>query len=233
LFLDIFKKHEDIANWSEAAEVIEPNYYNSGIDHIKLASDVNESDARRIKFLFGIFTRLKGKKRFLNKHPQNSLRIPYLDLIFPDAIYIHLIRDGRATVLSNISQIKKDKYRQKLPFGSFPKPDKWRDYTGKDYLEQFAYQWKFVIQYIRDSIKKLDNDGRYLEVKYEEFCNNPRSILNIIDEFCGLSKTGRNLDMVPEKFNVRSKFDSTEFSKSEKARLSKSINEFNQKLGYR
>ncbi len=37
-----------------------------------------------------------NKPRFVNKCPGNSVRIEFLQEIFPDAIFIHIIRDGRA-----------------------------------------------------------------------------------------------------------------------------------------
>jgi len=37
-----------------------------------------------------------NKLRFVNKCPGNSVRIEFLKEIFPDAIFIHIIRDGRA-----------------------------------------------------------------------------------------------------------------------------------------
>lgn len=39
--------------------------------------------------------------RILEKTVSNCLRVPYVDRIFPDAKYIHLVRDGRAVVESS------------------------------------------------------------------------------------------------------------------------------------
>jgi hypothetical protein len=33
-------------------------------------------------------------KRLLEKHPSNSLRVPFIERIFPDAIYVHIMRNG-------------------------------------------------------------------------------------------------------------------------------------------
>ena len=41
-----------------------------------------------------------GPLRFLEKTPKNSLRLPFLDAIFPDALYIFLFRDVRANLSS-------------------------------------------------------------------------------------------------------------------------------------
>ena len=41
-----------------------------------------------------------GKPRLLEKTPQNCLRVPFLHAVFPDAKFIHIIRDGVESSLS-------------------------------------------------------------------------------------------------------------------------------------
>lgn len=41
-----------------------------------------------------------GKRRLLEKTPSNALRLPFIDRVFPDAVYIHMIRNGYDSVLS-------------------------------------------------------------------------------------------------------------------------------------
>ena len=41
-----------------------------------------------------------GKSRICDKTPRNCLRLPFIHAIFPDAKFIHLIRDGRAVMRS-------------------------------------------------------------------------------------------------------------------------------------
>ena len=43
---------------------------------------------------------LWDRPRFVNKNLQNSFRVRLLNLIFPDAKFIHIIRDGRAVAFS-------------------------------------------------------------------------------------------------------------------------------------
>ena len=47
---------------------------------------------------------LWGRPRFVNKNLQNSFRVRLLNLIFPDAKFIHIIRDGRAVAFSLLNK---------------------------------------------------------------------------------------------------------------------------------
>ena len=41
----------------------------------------------------------QGRTRLLEKTPSNALRMGFVDRVFPDAIYLHILRDGRDSVL--------------------------------------------------------------------------------------------------------------------------------------
>lgn len=122
VLVDMFKCHCDLAQWSEAGEVADPNYLAPNRSHVRTAEDATSWHARRMRLLFGLYARLSGKRHFVNKHPENSLRLPYLKRIFPDAKFVHVIRDDRATAYSNLRQTMRDRFHQRDPFGYFPKP---------------------------------------------------------------------------------------------------------------
>lgn len=201
LFADMFAKHRDLANWTEAPHVFELDYYNKEIDHVKTENDASPKVIRRIRFLLGFYTKLLKKKRFVNKHPQNSLRIIFLKEIFPDAIFIHILRDGRAVVQSNVMQVKSYWYRQTIPFGSFPKPPDWRKYVHLNLIKQYSHQWVDIIEYIRNKAKKQISEKNYIEIYYEDFCKDPHDILQKVDNFCGLSINSREYKNIPNTFH--------------------------------
>jgi len=63
------------------------------------------SDARPpvragIRKAFAEMVRAAGRTRLLEKTPSNSLRLGFVDRIFPDARYVHIIRNGLDSVLS-------------------------------------------------------------------------------------------------------------------------------------
>lgn len=232
LFADMFKEHEDIADWSEAAEVLDLRYYDPEVDHLKGEKDATLFDKRRLRVLFGLYTRLRRKSRFLNKHPQNSLRIGFIKSIFPDAKFIHLIRDGAATTFSNYAQVVRDQYRRGVPFGYFPKPEAWRTYADLLLIEQFAHQWVDVITHIRSTIFSSGLERDYLEVRYEGFCRDPYGILRSIDKFCELSQVKRYYERIPKSFEVRNSTWKTKLCAEDKRSVEAIIGALNSELGY-
>ena len=50
---------------------------------------------------FSTFTSHAGKQRFCEKTPNNCLRLKFVKSVLPDALFIHIVRDGRAVVRSS------------------------------------------------------------------------------------------------------------------------------------
>lgn len=203
LLAERFAQHQALANWTEAGELFALDYYDPDIDHLKEAAAATRFEQRRLAVLVGLCTRLRGKRRFVNKNPQNSLRIRYLRRIFPDAMFIHLIRDGRAVVLSNDLRTARDAHRRRTPFGNFPKPPRWRDYAGLDPIAQFAHQWVDVVSYVQGCFTDAERDDCYTEIRYEDFCRDPRGCLSRLDAFCGLAESGRDRGRIEPAFEER------------------------------
>jgi hypothetical protein len=55
---------------------------------------------RDIRVNYARFARKSGKRFILDKSPQHCYKVPYVHRVFPDARWIHLVRDGRAVALS-------------------------------------------------------------------------------------------------------------------------------------
>lgn len=53
-----------------------------------------------IRSRFASVVRKAGKERFIDVTPGNSVRLPFVDRVFPDAKFVHFIRDGVDNVLS-------------------------------------------------------------------------------------------------------------------------------------
>ncbi|MFN3649516.1 MAG: sulfotransferase family protein [Armatimonadota bacterium] len=47
---------------------------------------------------------LDGKGRMMEKTPANAVRIPFIDRLYPDCQFVHVIRDGRHTTASLIAR---------------------------------------------------------------------------------------------------------------------------------
>lgn len=95
----VLSKHPDIAYLSEPTPIWK--FGNAYKTHdILTVNNTNQESINHIIHAFNSFAISSGKKRLMEKHPSNCLRIPFIDHVFPDAKFVHLIRDGRDVALS-------------------------------------------------------------------------------------------------------------------------------------
>ena len=197
---EFFARHPDVANLSEAQEIWDPRrHLDPEADHHWTAADVKPEDARRLHTRFEFHRRLHGKARFLNKNPRNSVRTDYIRAVFPDALFLHVIRDGRAVAHSILREMHRNSLRQRFPFGNFCKPPNWRALLRNDPAEQAALQWREVVRHVLAQRAALG--AGYHEFLYEEFCQNPRQTLAHAYGFAGLRVDDDVLKRLPARLD--------------------------------
>ena len=92
-------RHPQVAAWYEPYFVWE--YLDGpGVDDRRSASDATERTVCFIREEFAYFHRRCGRRLLLEKLPFNTLRVVFIDAVFPQARFVHLVRDGRDVVLS-------------------------------------------------------------------------------------------------------------------------------------
>lgn len=129
--------------------------------------------------------------------------LPHLDVVrqlFPDACFIHIIRDGRMTANSMLKLCQREIEQQDryaihgkiirksgqyfIPYPRFPRLKEYLDIYGILDIRTTAHLWNDAIDYI-DSIKSsFDN---YYEVKFEDILANPHHEVSAILKFCSLN----------------------------------------------
>ena len=198
----LFSLHPDVANWTEAQRVWDPvNFFDLEADHCWEASRVDAVDARRLHALFEYYRQKHHKARFMNKNPRNTVRIDYIQAIFPDAYFVHVIRDGRAVVNSILKKAEREPFRKNFPFWNFCKPPNWRQFVREDPVEQAALQWREIVSYV---LARRDRLGtRYMEYRYEDLCRRPRQILKQVFQFVGLPVDDAILEAIPAVIESR------------------------------
>jgi hypothetical protein len=198
----LFGRHPGVANFSEAGEIWDPRAYaDPEANHHWTAADVTLEDAARLHDRFEFARRVRRRKRFLNKHPRNSVRIEYLQAVFPDALFIHVIRDGRAVVRSMLEMYEREPARKAVPMGNFCKPPDWRLYLRDDLVEQSALQWREIVLHV---LGKRDELGsRYHELRYEDLCQDPRRILGQAMAFAELRADEDVLARLPQQLPLQ------------------------------
>ncbi|HET8900587.1 MAG TPA: sulfotransferase [Holophagaceae bacterium] len=98
--------------------------------------------------------------RFLGeKDPEHALHFKELDQLFPEAKFLHIIRDGRGVFISawHHNVRSKDANLQRLGFD--------------DFLDITAKEWAGRVRRARESARPLG--GRYFEVRYEDLVAGP------------------------------------------------------------
>lgn len=108
----------------------------------------------------GYFAREQGKQRWCEKTPMHAQHISVLHELFPNACFIHMIRDGRSCAAS---------FHRR--WGYIP--------------QRTVYRWKHVIKAARQQARKCG--ANYIEIFYERLTDNPESEMHSICEFIGVA----------------------------------------------
>lgn len=111
-----------------------------------------------------------GKRRWADKDPGNMGRLPQLLEWFPDAQFVHLIRDPRDVWASH----------QEQPWG-----ERW--------CARFARAWRERVGAVRRHSAALP-PGRYVEVRYEALVTDPVVALQPLCAFLGIPWSPAMLD---------------------------------------
>jgi len=170
--------------------------------------------------------RIFNKPRFVNKCPGNSVRIEFLKEVFPDAIFIHILRDGRAAAYSII--------RSRLGHsGAYwsVKPPGWQELLKLPLVDACALQWKMTVEAILQSAKKLPSE-QFMEIRYEEFVDRPAEVFKQIGERCGLVWQDDLLQAITGGMDNRNFKWQTEMQDSDKKTLNVLLCNFLKQLGY-
>jgi len=190
--------------------------------------DVRISEKELLLEMIERCLRYQRKKRFLNKNTNNGMRIGYLNEIFPDSLFIHVLRDGRANSNSYLNV----KFFSNIRFWWWGgKLADWEK-EGKMPIELAALHWKHNVQEIRRQ-KEILPKSRYMEVRYEDFTENPIEIYKKVSDFCELEWNIKFEEHIRStKFENRNSKWQDRLSEDQKAILNLTLGDFLRELNY-
>lgn len=113
--------------------------------------------------LFSELAASQHKRIFVEQTPWYGQRIDILDELFPDAKYIHIVRDGRDVAIS------------------FARTPWWHSDIGQN-----LKRWHAEVGQIIDSSNRILSPGQTLQVRYEDLVDAPETGLRRISEFLGV-----------------------------------------------
>jgi hypothetical protein len=116
-----------------------------------------------IAAVYETYAAARGKERWGDKTPMYMQHLPMLERLFPTALYVHLIRDGRDCALS---------------FAQMPEGIVTRSWALPRDAAGFACQWRAEVVAARQLGTRVG--PRYLEVRYERLVAEPEETLRAV-----------------------------------------------------
>ncbi len=123
-----------------------------------------------------------GKARWAEKDPTYTLHLPFVQELFPDALYVHLLRDGHDVVAS---------FR-----------DRW-GYTSA--ARAARSEWARYVSAARELGERLD-DERFLELRYEELVDDPETQARRLFAFLGEDWDPAVIDFDPAEHRATDRY---------------------------
>jgi hypothetical protein len=120
-----------------------------------------------IAAIYEAYAEREGKPRWGDKTPMYMRHLPLLEELFPDAQYVHLVRDGRDAALSF----------EQMPEGTFT-----RTWAHPTTPAQFACLWRKEVSAAR-ALGRRVGASRYHEVRYEELVAEPEGTIRRVCAF--------------------------------------------------
>jgi hypothetical protein len=132
-------------------------------------------------------------------------RMRFLSEVFPDARFIHMIRDGRAVShsLLDVPFWRGWEGPAVAGFGELSPAyqEEW-ERSGRSFLVLAAIQWKILMECFEE-VKQDFDPARFLEVRYEDFAADPAGSFTKVLDFCGLDYPASFRDRIGQ-FTVES-----------------------------
>jgi len=165
-FVDDLRRVETLREWDVPVEEV----------RARLRPGTTAGEA--VAAVYETYAARQGKSRWGDKTPMYMEHLGMLAELFPDARYVHLVRDGRDAALSFLS----------MPEGIVTKT-----WAHPRSVADFACQWRSEVVAARGSGARV-GPARYLEARYEELVAAPEQELRRICDFAGLAYEPEMLD---------------------------------------
>jgi hypothetical protein len=157
-FLDDLRRLNTIADWDVPLEQI----------RARLSEGMPIGAA--IATVYEVYADERGKQRWGDKTPMYMQNLRLVERLFPDALFVHLIRDGRDAAMSFLS----------MPEGIVT--ETWMHPRSP---ADFASQWRNEVQAARRLGRRVGAE-RYLEIRYEDLVADVDQVLRRICTFIRL-----------------------------------------------
>jgi hypothetical protein len=140
-----------------------------GIDVEALARHLpaEPSFAQVIDGVYSAYAESQGKARYGDKTPLHMQHLDLLARVFPNARYVHIVRDGRDAALSFLAMTRRPRFNVSRPRA----------------IGDFASAWRREIL----AARRFGREHPYLELRYEDLVTDPEARLRDVCAFLGLA----------------------------------------------
>lgn len=136
--------------------------------------------------------RANGRVRMLEKTPKNSLRVPFLDAIWRDGLFVYLYRDPHQGLASMMRAWESGKFKTYsmlpgwtgLPWSLVLVPG-WRELIGAPLPQIVAHQWTAATNLLLDDLEQLPRE-RVIGLDYAALVADPQSAMERLAPALGL-----------------------------------------------
>jgi hypothetical protein len=152
---------------------------------------------------------LDGDLRYADKSPRNCFLIPFLHRVFPDAQFVHIMRDGRDAALSHsrkpwLQAAAAESGEQGVGghhFGPYA-----RFYVEEDRVEEFEtttdyhrciWAWRRHVESALRGSEDLDAD-QYHDLRYEDLVREPTITGERLLDFLGIQRDASRTRMLDQ-----------------------------------
>lgn len=172
---ELIAAHPEVTYFFEQHSTWELGGMGENESHRLLAKHATEAVKAQIQAWFQ--EHAQNAVTLVEKNPRNILRIPYVKSIFPDAKFIHIIRDGRDVACSMVPGCGGEEWRHL-------KPPSWMGFY-KNYVGAIrcAHAWKESVEIGLSDLQAVE----HIQVRYEDLLRSPLDTAARIFEFIGLA----------------------------------------------
>ncbi len=198
-------------SWYPATDVWSPLAGKRGGKLYFDRSDAVPGPSRRLRGDFCFRTDLTGRPQLVSKLPENNFRLEFIRAVFPDALILHIIRNG-AEVADSIKSIAPkwawygaNDHKWKALAAYARTRDAWKDLPelcATDF-ERGLLEWRLSVE---TAVEQLDAfpQSACLQVRYEDLLVRPVEVLEQIERFIGLEPSDSVNRFAREKISRRS-----------------------------
>ncbi len=157
-FVDDLRRIDSLAEW------------NVPLDKVRARLTERMPIGTAIATVYAVYAEECGKPRWGDKTPMYMQNLRLLERLFPDALFVHLIRDGRDAAMS---------------FLAMPKGLMTETWMQPRNVAAFACQWRTEVKAAQRLGRRVGAE-RYFEVRYEDLVGDLESVLRRISAFARL-----------------------------------------------